>query len=156
MTAIATEHDQPAGGNGGSEQHAKRPVAVTFVGVLALVVGAYHAVDGVDVLVNGGDASELARGAIDLALGLLAIAIAVGAWRMRRWAWAAFMTWAVVSLLHQLLRHFFYTDESYLAMALDVVAVFALTPLDVQIAFGVRPSRNVILDHTPRNPLHSG
>ena len=29
-------------------------------------------------------------------------------------------------------------------MALDIVAVLVLTPLDVQIAFGVRPSRNVV------------
>ena len=132
---------------------AKRPIAVTFVAVLALVVGAYHVADGIDVLLGGGDASELARGAIDVALGILAIAIAVGAWRMRRWAWAAFMTWAVVSLLHQLLRHFFYTDPSFVAMALDIVAVLVLTPLDVQIAFGVRPPRNVVIDQT--NPVDS-
>ena len=153
MGAIATEHDQFAGGNRSSGQRAKRPVAVTFVGVLALVVGLYHAGDGVDVLLSGGDANELARGALDVALGVLAVAIAVGAWRMRRWAWVAFMTWAVVSLLHQLLRHFFYTDPGYVAMALDIVAVLVLTPLDVQIAFGVRPSRNVILDDTSRNPI---
>jgi hypothetical protein len=138
MDATATEHipGRPA----------KRPVAVTFVGLLALVVGAYHAADGINVLLGGGDANHLAGGALDVALGVLAIAIAVGAWRMRRWAWAAFMTWAVVSLLHQLLRHFFYTDPSYVAMALDIVAVLVLTPLDVQIAFGVRPSRNVVID----------
>jgi len=125
---------------------AKRPIAVTFVGVLALLVGAYHAADGINVLVGGGDASSLVGGAIEVALGVIAIAIAFGAWRMRRWAWAAFMTWAVVSLLNQLLRHFFYTDPSYVVMALDIVAVLVLTPLDVQIAFGVRPSRNVNLN----------
>jgi hypothetical protein len=132
---------------------AKRPVAVTFIALLALVVGAYHAGEGIDALLGGGDANELTRGAVDVALGVLAIAIAFGAWRMRRWAWAAFMTWAVVSLLHQLLRHFFYGDPSNLSMTLDVVAVLVLTPLDVQIAFGVRPSRNVVLDHA--NPVDS-
>ena len=78
--------------------------------------------------------------------GLLAIAIAVEALRMRRWAWVAFMAWALLGLVHQLLRHFFYDSADYLAMALDAVAVLVLTPLDVQIAFGVRPPRNV----TPR------
>ena len=116
---------------------------MTFVGMLALVVGAYHVVDGVVVVVNGGDASKLAEGAFDLALGVFALAIGGGALRMRRWAWAAFMTWAVVGLTHQLLRHFFYDHPNYLAMAFDTVAVLALTPLDVQIAFGVRPPRNV-------------
>ncbi len=54
---------------------AKRPMAVTFVGLLALVAGAYHVVDGVLVLVNGGDASKLAEGAFELALGVFAICI---------------------------------------------------------------------------------
>ena len=40
-------------------------------------------------------------------------------------------------------------------MALDIVAVFALTPLDVQIAFRVRPPRNVVLERTTRNPVDS-
>jgi hypothetical protein len=128
---------------------------VTFVGVLALIVGMYHAVDGVVVLVNGGDANKLAEGAFELALGVLAIAIGGGALHMRRWAWAAFMTWAVVGLTQQLLRHFFYGNPNYLAMALDTVAVLALTPLDVQIAFGVRPQRSVTLDRALRNPIDS-
>jgi hypothetical protein len=139
----------------GSGLAVKRPVAVTFVGALALIVGTYHAVDGVVVLVNGGDASRLAEGAFDLALGVLALCIGRGALRMHRWAWAAFMTWAVIGLTHQLVRHFFYDDANYLAMALDTVAVLVLTPLDVQIAFAVRPPRNLHLDHAARNPIDS-
>jgi hypothetical protein len=132
---------------------AKRPIAVTFVGVLALVVGVYQAGDGVFVVVNGGDSSKLAEGAFDLTLGVLAIAIGFGALRMRRWAWATFMTWAVIGLTHQLLRHFFYDDPNYLAMALDTVVVLALTPLDVQVAFGVRRSRNLVPERAARNAL---
>ncbi len=129
---------------------------MTFVGALALVVGAYHAGHGVDVLVGGGDASRLAEGSFDVALGALAIAIGIGAFRMRRWAWAAFMTWAVVGLTHQLLRHFFYDNPDYLAMALDTVAVLALTPLDVQVAFGVRAPRTIVLERGIRDPSDLG
>ena len=138
-----------------SGRPAKRPVAVTLVGLLALIVGAYHLTDGVIGLVNGGSSSEVAGAAFDVALGVLAIAIGIGALRVRRWAWATFMTWAAIGLTHQLLRHFFYDDARYLAMALDTVAVLVLTPLDVQIAFGVRPPRNVRLDHAARNPVDS-
>jgi hypothetical protein len=130
----------------------RRPIAVTFVALLALVVGAYHVVHGVVVLSGGDDASGLAEAALDLVLGLVAVAIGGAALRMRRWAWIAFMTWALIGLTHQLLRHFFYDHPDYLAMALDTVAVLALTPLDVQIAFGVRPPRNVALGTAPRNP----
>jgi hypothetical protein len=134
----------------------KRPIAVTFVGVLALLIGTYHVVAGVLALVHGGDASRLSEGAFDLALGVFAVAIGRGALRMTSWAWAAFMTWAGIGLTHQLLRHFFYTDANYLAMALETVAVLALTPLDVQIAFGVRHQRNLILDRAARNPIDRG
>ena len=65
------------------------------------------------------------------------------------------MTLAVVGLTHQLLRHFFYDHPSYLNLALIAVVVFALTPLDVQIAFGVRPPRNVLLAKGTRNPIDS-
>ena len=133
----------------------RRPVAVTLVGALALVVGAYDVVDGVVVLVHGGDANRLAAGAFHVALGVLAIAIGISALRMKRWAWAAFMTLAVVGLTQELLRHFFYGNPDYLVMALVTVTVFVLTPLDIQIAFGVRPLRNVILADVARNPVDS-
>jgi hypothetical protein len=57
------------------------------------------------------------------------------------------MTWAVIGLTHQLLRHFFYGDESYPMLAVDTVVVLALTPLDVQVAFAVRGRFSLDLDH---------
>jgi hypothetical protein len=124
----------------------RRPLAVTLVAVLALAVGAYEIAHGVRVLVQGGSSSFLAEGAFDLVLGGLAIAIGVAALRMRRWSWVALMTWALVGLVHQLLRRFFYDNPDYLTMALNTVVVLVLTPLDVQIAFGARPPRNVTLE----------
>jgi hypothetical protein len=132
-----------------------RPIAVTLVGLLAMVVGVYHAVDGVVVVVSNGDSSELAEGAFEIVFGLLALAIGASALRMRRWAWAGFMMLAVVGSTEQLLRHFFYDHPNYLSLALVTLVVFALTPLDVQIAFGIRPPRNVLLKHTARNPIDS-
>ena len=136
----------------GSTPSAKRPLAVTFVALLALIVGGYHVAHGLAVLLDGGSSSRLAEGAFDVVLGALAIAIGVAALRIRRWAWVAVMTWALIGLVHQLLRHFFYDHPDYLAMALDTVAVLFLTPLDVQIAFGVRSPRNVSREPASRNP----
>jgi hypothetical protein len=133
----------------------RRPVAVTLVGLLALGVGVYHAVDGILILTRGGSASKLSEGAVDLALGVLALAIGRGAFRMARWSWAAFMTWAVIGLTHQLLRHFFYTDANYVVMAVDAVSVLVLTPLDIQIAFGVRPQPKLLLDGRARDLVDS-
>jgi hypothetical protein len=133
----------------------RRPIAVTLVGLLALATGAYHVVDGIIVLSNGGSPSRIAEGAVDLALGILALAIGRGAFRMARWSWAAFMTWAVIGLTHQLLRHFFYDDPNYVAMALDAVTVLVLTPLDIQVAFGVRPPPRQVLDLDNRDLVES-
>jgi len=137
-----------------SRSAAKRPLAVTLVGILGLGAGVYYIVDGVLVIVSGGDTSKLAGGAFELALGVLVIGIGAGVLRMRRWAWVAFMTWAVVGLTQQLLRHFFYDHPNYVAMALNTVAVLALTPLDVQAAFGVRPPRNARLVHAVPSRSH--
>jgi hypothetical protein len=131
---------------------ARRPAAVLFVALLGLVVGGYHVAHALAVLIDRGSSSKVAEGALDLALGLLAISIALAALRMRRWAWGAFMTWALLGLVHQLLRHFFYDNPDYVAMALDAFAVLVLTPLDVQIAFGVRPPRNVALEPASTHP----
>jgi hypothetical protein len=138
-----------------SRHASKRPVPVTFVAALVMAVGGYNIVDGVVVLVNGGDNSKLAEGAFEVAFGVLVVAVGYGALRMRRWAWAASMTLAVIGLMHQLLRHFFYDHASYLNLALLTLVVFALTPLDVQIAYGVRPPRNVHLVNGDRNPIDS-
>ena len=118
--------------------------------MVALAAGALNLSEGVVSVLNGGDASKLAEGAIDMALGLFALAIARGAFRMATWAWAAIMTWAVIGLTDQLLRHFFYGNPNYPVMAIDAFAVLALTPREMQIAFGVRPRPAPVLD--PEHP----
>ena len=124
----------------------KRPVAVTLVGLLALAAGLYHLVGGGFTVADGDSASKLAEGSFDVAFGVLALAIARGAFRMAPWAWVSFMTWAVVGLTHQLLRHFFYDDQSYAMLAIDTLVVLVLTPLDIQVAFGVRSRPSLDLD----------
>jgi hypothetical protein len=116
----------------------KRPIAVTFVGVLAVGGGLYYLIEGGIRVSDGGSAGRLAAGAVDLALGVLALAIGRGAFRAATWAWAALMTWAAFGLTHELLRHFFYSDASFLSLAIDATIVLAVTPLDIQVEFGVR------------------
>ena len=144
-------HQAPSGST--SPRSARRPTAVLFVAVFGLVLGVYHVGYAITVILDREDSSAITEGVLDLALGLFAIGIAVAALRMRRWAWVAFMTWALVGLVHQLLRHFFYDHPDYVAMALDAFAVLVLTPLDVQIAFGVRPPRNVALESAGTDPV---
>jgi hypothetical protein len=133
---------------------AKRPVSATVVLAIAIVSAAisfWHAAS----LLNdvGDDREQLAHGLAHVAFGVAALAVGVGALAMRSWAWELFMIWAVAGLTYQILRHFFFDDAFYLGLALYVVAVFALTPRDVQVAFGIKEPPAAQLDRPTRNPL---
>ncbi len=79
--------------------------------------------------------------------------VAFGAFRLRRWAWILFMSWAVVALTLQLLRVLFYDDPHYTRLVLGTLAVFLLTPLDTQVAFGVRSPQRVRTDSPSTSSL---
>jgi hypothetical protein len=131
----------------------KRPVSVTLVTVLALGVTVYSVVYGV-LAVRGDPGTErLADGVFHLVLGLGALTAALGAFLMRPWGWAVFMTWAVIGLTHQILRYAFFGDPNYADMAINTFVVLALSPLDVQVAFGLRHTDNVQLGRPSRNPV---
>ena len=121
---------------------------------LAVVAAAVSFWDGVTILVDAdGDGWEITRGVLQLALGVLALAAGIGALGTRSWAWKLFMTWAVFGLTNQILRHFFFGDANYFGMTVNVIAVFALTPRDVQVAFGIKEPPSARLDLPTRNPL---
>jgi hypothetical protein len=132
---------------------AGRPTAVTIVVALAILAGGYFIVDG--ALTLSDDTDKLVDGGLAIGLGVIALVIAFGALRMRAWAWKLFMTVAVVGLTIQILRHFAFGDPRYARMALNAFIVFALTPRDVQVAFGIRPPPNADLTQPTRNPLDS-
>ena len=130
----------------------RRPVSVTLVAVLALGIAIYSVAYGVIAIQDGGG-ERVADGIFHVVLGIGALAAAVGSFRLAAWGWTALMTWAVVALTHQLLRYLFFEDPNYADMAVSAFAVLALSPLDVQIAFGLRHTENVQLGRPTRNPV---
>ena len=135
-----------------SPEKPKRPSSVTLVAVLAVGFGVYTLVYGI-LAVQSGDNDRLADGIFHLVLALAALAAGVGAFWLRPWAWTTFMTWAAIGLTHQILRYLFFEDPNYVDMAINTFAVLALSPLEVQVAFGVRHTENVQLSRPTRNPL---
>jgi hypothetical protein len=103
--------------------------------------------------VSGGGEQQLLEGIFHIAFGLGTLAAGIGAFFLRPWAWVAFMTWAAIGLTVQIVRHLFFDDPNYAAMAINAFAVLALSPLDVQIAFGLRHTQDVELARPTRNPL---
>jgi hypothetical protein len=133
---------------------AKRPVGATVVVFIAVAAAALFFWNGASLVSDAdGDRSDLGHGLLQLGLGVLALVVCVGALGVRAWAWKLFMVWAVIGLTTQILRHFFFDDAFYLGMALNVVAVLALTPRDVQVAFGIKEPPTARLDLPTRNPL---
>ena len=132
----------------------KRPASVTLVAALALLVALYSLTYGILTMAGLGD-EPVASGIFRIALGVGALAAAVGALRMRPWGWALFMTWNVIGLTHQVLRYLFFEDPNYVDMAINTFVVLALSPLEVQIAFGLRHTENVQLARSTRNPVDS-
>jgi hypothetical protein len=131
----------------------KRPLSVTLVALLALGVALYNLAHGAALTVDGGDERELLEGIFHIAFGLGTLAAGIGAFLLRGWAWVAFMTWAVIGLTLQIVRHLFFDAPNYAAMAINAFAVLALSPLEVQIAFGLRHTQDVELARPTRNPL---
>ncbi len=127
-------------------------MSVTLVAVLALGLAIYSVASGV-IAIQTGDTDRIADGIFHVVLGIGALAAAVGSFRLADWGWTVLMTWAVVSLTHQILRYFFFDDPNYVDMAVSAFAVLALSPLDVQIAFGLRHTENVQLGRPTRNPV---
>jgi hypothetical protein len=130
----------------------KRLVPVTLVAVVAVGVAIYSLVYGV-LAVRTGEEDRLPDAIYHLALGVGALAAAFGALRLHRWAWAVFMSWAVIGLTHQILRYIFFEDPNFADMAINTLAVLALSPLEVQVAFGLTHTRNAQLARPTRNPL---
>lgn len=132
----------------------QRSFAVTIVAALALVYGSVLVASGVVTLLGAdGDRGELFAGSVDLFFAAAALLIAAGAFFGQRWAWVLFMTVAVWVLTINLLRDFFFEDARYVPLAVGTLAVFLLTPRDVQVAFGVREPPTIRLDAPGRNPL---
>jgi hypothetical protein len=136
----------------GADSKPRRPASVTLVAVLALGVAAFSLAHGV-LAVRSGEEHRLADGIFHFVLGAGALVAGVGAFLLQGWAWAAFMTWAVVGLTHQILRVLFLGHPTYADMAINTFAVLALSPLEVQVAFGLRHTENVQLTRPTRNPL---
>ena len=130
----------------------KRPVSVTLVAGLALAVAVYSLTYGA-LGVGSGREDQLAQGVFRIVLGVGALAASLGAFGMRPWGWAVFMSWAVIGLTHQILRYAFLGDPNYADMAINTFVVLALSPLEVQIAFRLRHTEHLELARPSRNPV---
>jgi hypothetical protein len=112
-----------------------RPFGVTLI---ALVQAVNAITLGLHLLLTRVDPNLIVRedpGFFGTIMVLLGLIVAVGLWRLERWAWVATMLWAGVSLASGLIAHFDGRPTSHSVMALSLLQVFYLNLSDVQRAF---------------------
>jgi hypothetical protein len=68
------------------------------------------------------------------ALVLVGLVIAVGLWRLKRWAWIAVMFWTGATLAVDLVDYI-HGNPDYLTMLASIFVVFYLNQADVQAAY---------------------
>jgi hypothetical protein len=133
----------------------KRPMAVNLIGALLVLIAISYIAQAVaglsyqdlissalsNVLTTQGSLTPQAQTALENVLDLLrggvALIVMVGFFRLRRWAWVTAVAWSALGLLNQLFR-VFSGEPTYFWMLLEVVAIFALTQVDVQKTFGIK------------------
>ena len=130
----------------------RRPVSVTLVALLAAGFAVYSLVSA-GVAIESREEDRIPEAVFNGVRGVGLLVAAVGSFRLRPWGWAVFMSWAVIGLTNEILRYLFFEDPNYADMAINTFAVLALSPLEVQIAFGLRHTRNVELNRPTRNPV---
>ena len=117
----------------------KRPFGVTIIALVqalsTLLVAAFVVVE------RGGDFTIHDRGlsAAGVGLILVGLVIAVGLWRLKRWAWVCVMLWTGLELAASLVTYFRGAPD-YLSMISGIIIVFYLNQADVQAAFTTRRS----------------
>lgn len=136
----------------------RRPIAITIVGIVLVLTSlvnlfigsayiwiSYAAVtegrpiDAEDLFSeNPLDDPEqvLGEGVLYLILGAVQLVIAVGFWRLARWAWVAAMTWQAVKLLVEVFN-FFVGDVVTLTLILSILLVLLLNQSDVRLTFRI-------------------
>jgi hypothetical protein len=119
----------------------KRPFGVTVIAVLQVVAAPTA---GITVALSEsplgiGRAYDEFTNVAGPVFSILGIVIAVGLWRLQRWAWIATMLWFGLSMAGTLLGYR-NGEPNYPLMVIEIITVFYLNQRDVQQAFRSRRS----------------
>jgi uncharacterized membrane protein (DUF2068 family) len=115
----------------------RRPFGVTVIALLQALSGPIvgGSILGSDVALPVHGDRDLAARLAGLAAICVGLLIAVGLWRLQRWAWTAGMLWTGLGLAAALLAYL-NGQPQYGIMAVGIAIVFYLHQRDVQRAFG--------------------
>lgn len=135
----------------------KRPIAITIVGLIAVIAAfgyfmrGFLILENLGILKNGMPDSivigiipteaglQLIIGIYYFVVSISAYLIAIGLIGAHRWSWVAFMIWSGFNMIVGLTRYFYGAPESnYLYLFLSVVVAYILNLSEVQKLFGIQ------------------
>lgn len=133
-------------------RRARRPIAVSLTGGLAMLVSVFHFVHGLQRITAGLPTSSarawpaagwsietrhaVAVGAPEIVFALVAWYIALNFLRLRPWAWLSLVLWVIVSLVSDLLAYM-YSQANFASMLVNAVLALSIVQADIQSAFGI-------------------
>jgi hypothetical protein len=135
----------------------KRPFGVTMIAVI-LVISSPTAALGWLVQDSPFGLDEVYQQTSDVISTLFAlsgIVLAVGLWRLKRWAWVGAMIWFGVEMAGSLIA-WRQGEPHYALMGLGIISVFYLNQRDVQRAFGTARHREYVPPPPPLEDQHYG
>lgn len=114
----------------------RRPFGVTVIALLQAISAPTAGVSVILSATPAGDRLEASRisNIIAAEVSIIGLVIAVGLWRLHRWAWAATMIWFGANMAGGLIA-WRQGDHHYSLLLLGIVTVFYLNQRDVQRAF---------------------
>jgi hypothetical protein len=149
----------------------KRPIAITIVGAIVLIVGIFNIASGAldisqgridfrladEPLFENNQPSEYAveveEFGLPIVLGAIQVILGIAFLRLRRWAWVAIMFLVAFDLARDLIHYFRGLESDYIALGLEVLLVLALNQEEVQKIFGIRAANDGDLTQPSRNPI---
>jgi len=110
---------------------------ITFAGTMLMLIGVFHAIDGLTAIVNDEffvvtqnytfDLDVTAWGWVHLLLGIVLVITGLGLWAQRPWAGVVAIVLAMLSAIANFFFIPYYPFWAILVIALDVWVLWALT-----------------------------
>lgn len=117
---------------GAPKQERRRPLGVVVLAVMELLNGALVLFDLADDDLTF--TFRVLPDAVAPAVPFVALALALGLWRLYRWAWTLMMLWTGLLLALDLIGYL-QGHPAYSTMLISVIIVFYLNQREVQDAF---------------------